>query len=405
MWRLDRLGRDLAEYATQLRDLKRLGVDVVSVTQPGESLMMQQISGVFAEQESRDKSVRISSSKFHRAMEGKWNGKTPLGYDRKPAPDGRGCVLAPNRDAAIVKELFTMYASGKYSVRSIRDHLNKKRPALTRAAVWHLLKNPAYIGMVRHGQWSNSKFTPKPEVTITKGLHPPIVDEATFKKVQARLKSNGMIRGRGGLNPTHLFAGLVRCGECGRTFVGHMNVPKNAYYYCSRRTSAGDCKAAGVPESRLRDAVIKPLEALLGRLHQGTMRTMVRDQLRLHEAAMDAKSQTARAELEVAEVRLSTKLTRIEDLYLDGTLSKARYLDRREGTEAELEEVKAQLAALPHVARSDPEELFAFADSLNGTAPDDQEWREVVVEVVDRVVIGKSIEVHWKPTWGSLLAH
>src|SRR6266545_1682561 len=120
VWRLDRLGRDLAEYATQLRDLKRVGVDVVSVTQPGESLMMQQISGVFAEQESRDKSVRIASSKFHRAMEGKWNGKTPLGYDRAAAPDGRGCVLVPNRDAAIVKELFTMYASGKYSVRSIR---------------------------------------------------------------------------------------------------------------------------------------------------------------------------------------------------------------------------------------------------------------------------------------------
>ncbi|HEV8535277.1 MAG TPA: recombinase family protein [Candidatus Limnocylindria bacterium] len=404
VWRLDRLGRDLAEYATQLRDLKRLGVDVVSVTQPGESLMMQQISGVFAEQESRDKSVRIASSKFHRAKEGKWNGKTPLGYDRKPAPDGRGYVLAPNRDAALVKELFTMYASGKYSVRSIRDHLNKKRPALTRAAVWNLLKNPAYIGMVRHGQWSSSKFLPKPEVTISKGLHPAIVDEATFKKVQARLKSNGMIRGRGGLAPTHLFAGLVRCGDCGRTFVGHMNMPKNAYYYCSRRTSAGDCKAAGVPESRLREAVIKPLESLLGRLHQGQMRTMVRDQLRFHEAAMDAKTQTARAELEAAEARLNTKLTRIEDLYLDGALSKARYLERREGTEAELEAVKAQLAVIPQIARSATDDLFAFADSMNGAPLNDQEWREIVVEMVDRIVVDGEVEVHWKPQWQTVFS-
>src|SRR5687768_6379123 len=31
VWRFDRLGRDEAEYMTQLRDLRRLGVDVVSV--------------------------------------------------------------------------------------------------------------------------------------------------------------------------------------------------------------------------------------------------------------------------------------------------------------------------------------------------------------------------------------
>ena len=36
VWRLDRLGRDSAEYIPLLKGLKRLGVDVVSVTQPTE---------------------------------------------------------------------------------------------------------------------------------------------------------------------------------------------------------------------------------------------------------------------------------------------------------------------------------------------------------------------------------
>src|SRR6266545_1969502 len=216
VWRLDRLGRDLAEYATQLRDLKRKGVDVVSVTQPYESVMMQQITGVFSEQESRDKGVRVAASKLHLAQQGKWNGKAPLGYDRKKHPD-RGYVLVPNREAPLIKELFEMYADGKVSLYSLTDFLNTKRHrVLTRAAVWNLLRNPAYIGMVRHGQWSHPKFTPKPVVTLTKGLHKPIVDAASFEKVQARLKSNSRIRGKAGFKPSFLFAGLVYCGNCGR---------------------------------------------------------------------------------------------------------------------------------------------------------------------------------------------
>lgn len=132
------------------------------------------------------------------------------------------------------------------------------------------------------------------------------------------------------------------------------------------------------------------------------MRKMVRDELRLRQAAIDAKDQVARIELEAAQTRLNAKLTRIEDLYLDGTWSRERFLERREGTQAELEAVKAQLAALPKVVRTDTDQLFAIADSLNGTPPD-EEWREIVVEMVERVVIGETVEVEWKPLWQPVL--
>lgn len=401
VWRLDRLGRDLAEYATQLRDLKRQGVDVVSVTQPGESVMMQQMAGVFAEQESRDKSVRIAASKLHRAKAGKWNGRPPLGYDKKQYPDG-GYVLVPNRDAKLVRELFTMYASGNVSLYGLTDVLNEKRhgdDVRTRAAVWNLLKNPAYVGMVRHGKWSHSKFMPKPKVTLTKGLHPAIVDQVTFDRVQARLNSNSRIRGTGGLRPTFLFAGLVYCGSCGRRYSGHRNPRERIYYNCNRKVFAGDCKASGIDETLIREAVLGPLEVLFGRLHQKTMRTMVRAELERELAAIDAKANVGQVKLGAEQSRLSTKLTRIEDLYLDGTLSRDRYLERREGTERELEAIKAKLAAHPRVSPTDIEPLFARVDELDGELPNDEEWREIVAEMVERVVIGKKVVVEWKPLW------
>jgi hypothetical protein len=48
--------------------------------------------------------------------------------------------------------------------------------------------------------------------------------------------------------------------------------------------------------------------------------------------------------------------------------------------------------------------LFAVADSLNGTPPDDGEWREIVAEMVERVVIGKTVEVLWKPLWKPVIS-
>jgi len=114
-----------------------------------------------------------------------------------------------------------------------------------------------------------------------------------------------------------------------------MNKPKTAYYYCSRRTSAGDCKASGIAEPALREAVIGPLQDLLGRLRGETKtRTMIREELRRHQAAIDSKNDSERTDLEAARDRLSAKLTRIEDVYLDGTWPKAAIWNGEKGSKA-----------------------------------------------------------------------
>jgi hypothetical protein len=184
-----------------------------------------------------------------------------------------------------------------------------------------------------------------------------------------------------------------------------MNQPKNAYYYCGRATGAGDCKARGIPESRLREAVITPLEGLVSKLQHKKMRAVVRDHLELQQAATEAKDDLSRAKLEAAYERLDTRLTRLEDLYLDGTWSRDRYLERRERIQTELEAVKAELAAIPQLVRPDTNELFAIADALDGAPQDDHEWRDIISQTVERVVIRKSeVSVEWRDVYGPLLA-
>lgn len=205
-----------------------------------------------------------------------------------------------------------------------------------------------------------------------------------------------------------MFSSLVYCGGCGgrytASWTGRDRSKRHIYYFCNRSRDAGDCKAHGIKESLIRDAVLPPLEGLLQRLNNKGMRKMVKDELRLQQASVDASAGVERAKLELRQVKVGERLTRLEDLYLDGGLSRARYVERRDTLESEAEEVKTKLAERPSFAAPDTKELFSIADGLDATPPDDLEWREIVAEVVERVVIGKTVEVHWKQQWQPVLA-
>jgi site-specific DNA recombinase len=270
VWRLDRLGRDSGEYITQLRDLRKLGIAVTSVTQPGESILMQELMGVLAAEESRQLSVRITASKRRRAAEGKWSGGfAPMGYSIERHPDG-GCVLVPNDDAPLIREMFKRYVTGKHSLRDLRDFMNENGHIITKQSLLNILKNPTYTGVVRQGYFSRSTLMAGPkEVREVKGLHQALVDEATFEKVQAKRKANRS-RANGGTAPKYLFSGLTFCGGCGgrytASWTGRDRSKQHIYYFCNRSRDAGDCKAHSIKESLIRDAVLPPLQALLERL-------------------------------------------------------------------------------------------------------------------------------------------
>jgi len=408
VWRLDRLGRDSGEYITQLRDLRKLGISVTSVTQPGESVLMQELMGVLAAEESRQLSVRITASKRRRASEGKWSGgSAPMGYSIERHPDG-GCILVPNDDAPLIRELYKRYATGKHNLRNLRDYMNEQGHVLPKQSLLNILKNPVYMGVVRQGYFSRSNLMAGPkEVREVKGLHRALIDEATFDKVQVKRKANKS-RANGGTAPKYLFSGLTFCAGCGgrytASWTGRDRSKNHIYYFCNRSRDTGDCKAHSIKESLIRDAVLPPLEALLERLQKKGIRRMVRDELMLRQASADASADVERAKLELRLTKAGDRLTRLEDLYLDGGLSRARYVERRDTLETEAQDIKTRLEERPKLIEPDVEGLLTAADSLDGSPLDDQEWRDVVAEVVDRVVIGKKVVVEWKPTWEPVFA-
>ena len=410
-WKMDRFGRDRLESGFQIRELQRVGVRVDSATEPNDSPLLRNILMDFAEEESRRTSQRVSANKRTRAQQGRWTGPAPFGYRAVPHPEG-GRVLEPDKDAPLVAELFEMYLSGHYTLANLRDHLEKhsassRRPT-RRSSVHKLLQNPIYAGIVRYGRQFQSKvqvLSPmerKERVFEAAGQHQAIVDLETYRKVQARLENNRLER-TGRPRTAHLFVGLTWCW-CGSRYSAHRTTGDGVSYYCSRRTDSGKCDNPSVTERRLRAAVLAPIEALLETLHQEDIQQATREKLQKQANDTRNEDRAAQVGLEKKLDQLKRRLSRYEEMYADAEMSRDRYLDQRGTLEPQIQALEVQLTERPRLALPDIEQFFAMADALEGQPPDNEEWREIVGGMVDRIIIsGHDIRVEWKEAFAGLL--
>ena len=90
VWKIDRISRNLLDFAEMYQELKDLGVTFVSKneqfdtsTAMGEAML--KIILVFAELERNMTSERVAATMISRASNGQWNGgRIPYGYDYDP---------------------------------------------------------------------------------------------------------------------------------------------------------------------------------------------------------------------------------------------------------------------------------------------------------------------------------
>jgi site-specific DNA recombinase len=389
-----------------LRDFAKQGITLVSASGESPDPLYQKLAGVLAWDESRRISIRTSGSKMKRHTEGKWNGKPVFGYGLEKHPEG-GSYLVPNEQSPLVTEMFTRYASGKCSLMDLRDFLNEAGIKKSRYSIWYIIKNPVYLGLLPHGLNDRSPFKPKAELHWTEGKHQPLTDQDTFGRVQTRLTDNKS-RQKGEPAAKYLFSGLVYCGNCGAKYQARTFKRRGSKVYvdyrCNRKHGFGDCQASSVLESHIRDAVVPPIEKLISKLSQDDVRAAVRAELvRQQEDTMAADQVTKMGAADTLE-RLEARLSSLEDAFLDGDIAKDRYRARRDELAGQIKELQAQLATRPHMALPDVDQLFALADALEGEPPDDQEWREIIEGMVDRIIIeGRNIRVVWKDAFQPLM--
>jgi site-specific DNA recombinase len=331
--------------------------------------MMLQMLAVFAEFEHATIVDRISAGIERRAKEGRWfGGRPPFGYlfsneERVLVPDP---VKAP-----VVRRVFDLYTRKRLGTRTIAQQLRDEGAPAPSAgwghpAVHWIISNPTYAGKIR---WRDRVFD---------GIHTPLVDELTFAKAQAILAERGEHAKRRGNASDFLLSGLLRCGRCGKAYIGmsaNGNGGRYHYYACTGRQKYGPkaCTGERLPREELEQGVLRQL-ATVYRNEQ-----LVGDALATAQAAAEQR----RPELEQRLASIGAEITRTEqaleryyEAFERGKLSPERCEERLTRVQARLDDLRAQEAELslqaPHEAGHAPTaaDLAAVADELDRVIAD-----------------------------------
>ncbi len=260
VWKIDRISRNLLDFAQMYQELKDLGVTFVSKNEQfdtssaiGEAML--KIILVFAELERNMTSERVTAVMLSRANNGQWNGgRIPYGYTYNKENQ---TFLINDKESAVVKTIFNQYEEYQSLLYIVR--LLNQKSITTRAGnpwsattVHKILTNKFYIGEYTYNVHSDGKASKKKDekewITIPKH-HEAIISEIQFDRVQAALKRNkrgGSTRGESHISKhIHIFAGLLKCGVCDSNMSATLdrrraNGWRPSLYACSKRRNNTD---------------------------------------------------------------------------------------------------------------------------------------------------------------------
>ncbi|RLS58304.1 MAG: recombinase family protein [Planctomycetota bacterium] len=299
----------------------------VCVTPAGrmQRRVLASMASFYTEQQSLD----VREGLARRVQSGLFVGKPPFGY-RNIRINGRSIVEIHTENAAIVRRAFELYANHNHTVDTLVEALftegmlySATMPKFTRSKLYTLLTDRAYIGEIRHkDQW-------------LPGTHHPIVDRATWDRVQ-KLLGQGLYRS----HQMTYASELIECGHCGCPITGESKTKKTksgnreyVYYRCTKYHK-GDHPRIRLTEGDLDAQMLALFDKL--RVEDAEFRDTFREQLR-KVTNWDQDHTIARAkelEQELATVREHQKrllnLRLLEEIEADTYAMKAQELRDRE---------------------------------------------------------------------------
>ena len=222
--------------------------------------------------------------------------------------------LVPGEDAEKVREIFRIFL----------DNGNINQTAETVGMnylhVRDILRNRIYIG----------EFRGVPHFCE------PVITESEFNIAQSLTKHKSYtVRHRG----SYTFSSLGRCYCGGSLAAQRPNHGKAIYYQCNK------CKHNGIAEKALEEAFLDRMEEFLGE-----MEIEVKPQ---RNPSRDAKTRA----------KLMEKMDRLNELYIDGNISKKDYNEKKTSLEAQISVLTPRPRKLPKEFKGDWKTAYRALDS------------------------------------------
>ncbi len=321
------------------------------------------ITGFMNEQYAYKTSCDVRRSLKSKRERGEFVGAVPVyGYAKDPEDKNR--LVVDEDAAAVVREIYAWFVAEGMSKAEIARRLNERgvpnptaykrdrgfrynvRGRRINDGLWSpttisaILKNPLYIGTLQQGKQRMVSYkvhkavrVPESEWAVVENAAPPIVEKPLFDTAQALHR--GTVRPDAKRVGPTLFAGLLRCADCGRS-MGRQNARGRVSYVC--RTHSQKLKTAcakrTIRQDRLEEAVLETLRALIG---TAALSETVAAIDRAPSPRTDAARSNARLERERRELEKTS--ARLDGLYFEwkgGGITREQYRQLREQLESDV---------------------------------------------------------------------
>ncbi|WP_369282311.1 recombinase family protein [Oscillibacter sp. GMB15532] len=411
------------------------GVRFVSIVDNADTAIKgnkksRQINGLVNEWYLEDMSENIRSVLTSRRQNGLHIGAFAL-YGYRKDPEEKGHLIIDAEAAAIVREVFTLFSQG-YGKTAIARMLNDRgipnpteykrlhglryqQPKQKNSTLWKyfavsdMLTNEIYIGNMVQGKYGSisyktkkNKPRPKTQWYRVEGTHEAIIDQDLWNKVQSLIRQRAKPFTVGTIG---LFAGKVKCMNCGYTMRSSKNHGRH-YLQCSNRhVSKESCIGSFISMDRLEQMVLKELRRL-------SSEYLDKDELERNIEFCDtlkARRQKLVKDMDSYQRKIDEYAKGILELYMDkvrGIISQkdfvsmtADFSSEKERLERVVNDSQMQLAELDEriFAGDNRQELIEQYTNIQHLT------REMVEILIDYISVGKRIpgtkevpiEIHW----------
>ncbi|MCL5875352.1 MAG: recombinase family protein [Candidatus Dependentiae bacterium] len=228
----DRLLRNIADYALidRLIEYSNITIHLIkeNVVLGKDSRSNEKfifgIKALMAKNYVDNLSEEVRKGMIEKASQGTFPSHAPFGYIN--ARDGDRKIIAIDKKAApFVKKMFEFYATGTYSLKTLRKKMLDEGLIYRSGKNFHvstletILKNEFYTGIF---YWRGKRYE--------NASHEAIISKALYHQVQDTLLHPKKDKSKKGL---FTYTNLIRCGVCGCKLTAEIKKGKYIYYHCT----------------------------------------------------------------------------------------------------------------------------------------------------------------------------
>lgn len=250
VYSLDRFSRTGDNAIWLSRQLRELGIQIISVTQPIDTknpagVLQQNILFLFSQYDNDLRRQKTVAGMKEKLLQGIWPCHAPFGYDHVKV-NGESSIVV-NEKGKLIRKAFLWKAYEDVTMVEIVNRLEAAGLKIAHNRISEILSNPFYCGLLSHS------FL---EGEVIEGKHEKLVSKEIFLKANnAKSKIHHGYKANP-LNDNLPLKLFIKCDNCEENLRGYLVKAKNLYYYKCDNGSRCSCNVSAKKLHQLFESIL-----------------------------------------------------------------------------------------------------------------------------------------------------